>query len=147
MAIILITHDLGVVAEVADEVVVMYAGRIVEQAPVQRAVRRRRCIPTPWACSGSCPRLDTASRRGWPPSRARCPNPAAPAARAAASRARCPFADATAAAPSRACRLAPAIGRLLARAAGRAAAGARAGERGMSAGRSQAMPQSQRRCP
>jgi peptide/nickel transport system ATP-binding protein len=35
-AIILITHDLGVVAELADEVVVMYSGRIVERAPVQR---------------------------------------------------------------------------------------------------------------
>jgi len=33
-AIILITHDLGVIAEVADDVVVMYAGRIVERAPV-----------------------------------------------------------------------------------------------------------------
>ena len=34
MAIILITHDMGVVAEIADRVLVMYAGRIVEEAPV-----------------------------------------------------------------------------------------------------------------
>ncbi|MBI5093010.1 MAG: ABC transporter ATP-binding protein [Candidatus Hydrogenedentes bacterium] len=35
MAIILITHDLGIVAENADEVAIMYAGKIVERAPVQ----------------------------------------------------------------------------------------------------------------
>lgn len=41
MAILLITHDLGVVAEMADEVAVMYAGRIVEQAPVTRLFSER----------------------------------------------------------------------------------------------------------
>jgi peptide/nickel transport system ATP-binding protein len=35
MSVMLITHDLGVIAEVCDEVLVMYAGRIVERAPVQ----------------------------------------------------------------------------------------------------------------
>ncbi|MGE9289646.1 MAG: oligopeptide/dipeptide ABC transporter ATP-binding protein, partial [Puniceicoccales bacterium] len=35
MALILITHDLGVIAETCDRVIVMYAGRVVESAPVQ----------------------------------------------------------------------------------------------------------------
>jgi peptide/nickel transport system ATP-binding protein len=35
MAVMLITHDLGVIAEQCDEVIVMYAGRIVERAPVE----------------------------------------------------------------------------------------------------------------
>src|SRR5262249_32134626 len=44
-AIILITHDLGVVAEMAQRVVVMYAGRKVEEAPVRDLSRRPRHPP------------------------------------------------------------------------------------------------------
>ncbi len=39
MSVMLITHAMGVVAETAQRVVVMYAGKVVEQAPVERAVR------------------------------------------------------------------------------------------------------------
>jgi peptide/nickel transport system ATP-binding protein len=42
MSIVLITHDLGVVAELADEIAVMYAGRIVEHAPVRELFERPR---------------------------------------------------------------------------------------------------------
>ena len=47
-AVMLITHDMGMIAETADRVAVMYAGRIVEIGPV-RDVSRRRCIRTPRA--------------------------------------------------------------------------------------------------
>ena len=40
MAIMLITHAMGVVAETAQRVVVMYAGKVIEEAPVERVVRR-----------------------------------------------------------------------------------------------------------
>jgi peptide/nickel transport system ATP-binding protein len=42
MAMVFVSHDLGVVSGIADEVAVMYAGRIVEQAPVQDFFARRR---------------------------------------------------------------------------------------------------------
>ncbi len=40
MSVILVTHDLGVVAGHTDEIAVMYAGKIVEKAPTGLAVRR-----------------------------------------------------------------------------------------------------------
>src|SRR5918911_324954 len=56
-AIILITHDLGVVAETADDVVVMYAARVVERAPVDSLFNRPH-MPYTWGLLGSLPRLD-----------------------------------------------------------------------------------------
>ena len=55
MSVLFITHNLGVVAEIADRVVVMYAGRVVESAPVRAAVRDARGIPTRAACSACLP--------------------------------------------------------------------------------------------
>jgi peptide/nickel transport system ATP-binding protein len=56
-AIILITHDLGVVAEVCDEVVVMYAGQVVEHAPVRDLFRFPQ-HPYTVGLLGALPRLD-----------------------------------------------------------------------------------------
>ena len=57
MAVIMITHDLGVVAEVADEVIVMYGGQVVEHAPVDEIFYRPR-HPYTWGLLGSLPRMD-----------------------------------------------------------------------------------------
>jgi peptide/nickel transport system ATP-binding protein len=56
-AIILITHDLGVIAEVCDEVLVMYAGQVVERAPVEVLFRFPQ-HPYTVGLLGSLPRLD-----------------------------------------------------------------------------------------
>ncbi|MFC5500021.1 ABC transporter ATP-binding protein [Caenimonas terrae] len=61
-AVILITHDLGVVAEVADEVVVMYSGRVVERAPVQQLFDSPQ-HPYTVGLLGSIPRLDVERTR------------------------------------------------------------------------------------
>ena len=61
-AIILITHDLGVVAEMADDVVVMYAGQVVEHAPVQSLFDEPQ-HPYTVGLLGSVPRLDEPQAR------------------------------------------------------------------------------------
>jgi len=72
-AVIIITHDLGVVAEVADDVLVMYAGRVAETGSADD-VFRRPGHPYAWGLLGSMPRLDVARVdrlrpiRGTPPS-------------------------------------------------------------------------------
>jgi peptide/nickel transport system ATP-binding protein len=90
-AIVLITHDLGVVAELCDDVAVMYAGEIVEQAPVE-ALFDLPQHPYTIGLLGAIPRLDRTSARlatidGMVPSMAALP----PGCRFAP---RCPFADA-----------------------------------------------------
>ncbi|MEH3129756.1 MAG: ABC transporter ATP-binding protein [Mycolicibacterium neoaurum] len=55
--VLIITHDLGVVAEFADRALVMYAGRAVETAPVDRLYSGRR-MPYTAGLLGSVPRLD-----------------------------------------------------------------------------------------
>jgi peptide/nickel transport system ATP-binding protein len=89
-AIILITHDLGVVAEVCDEVAVMYAGEIVERATVDELFARPQ-HPYTVGLLGSIPRLDRRSSHlatieGMVPNMANPP----PGCRFAA---RCPFGD------------------------------------------------------
>ncbi len=78
MAVILITHDLGVVAQVVDRVVVMYAGRIVEAGTVA-AVFERPAHPYTRLLLESIPSLDRTSRTGWRPIPGMVPEPVEPA--------------------------------------------------------------------
>ena len=76
-AVILITHDLGVVAEVADQVAVMYGGRIVESGPVQAIFAHPR-HPYTVGLLRSVPRIDTVDTRlvpilGQPPTPSQLP--------------------------------------------------------------------------
>ena len=88
-SVILITHDLGVVAEIADEICVMYAGRVVERGSTRQVFYDPQ-MPYTWGLLGSIPRLDRPkperlhSIKGAPPSlinlprgckfRPRCPH-------------------------------------------------------------------------
>jgi peptide/nickel transport system ATP-binding protein len=56
-AVIFITHDLGVIAEIADEIIVMYAGRVVEQGSTRDLFYDPQ-MPYTWGLLGSIPRLD-----------------------------------------------------------------------------------------
>jgi peptide/nickel transport system ATP-binding protein len=79
MAIVIITHDLGVIAEMADDIAVMYAGRIVETAPA-RLVFQRPEHPYTWGLLKSIPTLsgpreeDLVPIPGTPPSLIRRPS-------------------------------------------------------------------------
>jgi peptide/nickel transport system ATP-binding protein len=72
MAIVMITHDLGVVAELADDVAVMYGGRVVEEGFVDDLFAKPE-MPYTWGLLGSLPRLHITTDRleqipGQPPS-------------------------------------------------------------------------------
>ena len=79
MAIIMITHDLGVIAEIADDVVVMYGGKIVERATVAELFTSPQ-HPYTWGLLGSLPRGSTSKAErlvqipGQPPSLLRPPS-------------------------------------------------------------------------
>ena len=81
MAIALITHDLGVIAGLADRVMVMYAGEVMERADVRPLFKSPQHPPT--ACCARC--------RGWTTH-----NPAADHRRPAAACSTCPTAAASA---------------------------------------------------
>ncbi|MET9761603.1 ABC transporter ATP-binding protein [Streptomyces sp. NPDC006372] len=90
-AVIMITHDLGVVAEMADDLLVMYGGRCVERGPAEEVFSAPR-HPYTWGLLGSMPRLDREETdrlipiKGAPPSLINLPS-------GCAFHPRCPYAD------------------------------------------------------
>jgi peptide/nickel transport system ATP-binding protein len=77
MAMILITHDLGVVAGRTDEVAVMYAGRVVERAPTPALFKKMR-MPYTEALLAAIPKLDAAPHTTLPAISGRPPDPTRP---------------------------------------------------------------------
>jgi peptide/nickel transport system ATP-binding protein len=91
MAMILITHDLGVVAGRTDEVAVMYAGRIVERAPTSRLFAGMR-MPYTEALLAAIPKLDSPPHTPLPAIAGRPPDPTRPLAGCSFAP-RCRYAD------------------------------------------------------
>jgi peptide/nickel transport system ATP-binding protein len=77
MAMIIITHDLGVVAGRTDEVAVMYAGRVVEQAPTPILFKNMH-MPYTEALLAAIPKLETAPHTPLPAISGRPPDPTRP---------------------------------------------------------------------
>jgi oligopeptide/dipeptide ABC transporter ATP-binding protein len=90
MAVVWATHDLGVVAQLVDNVAVMYAGRIVELAPT-RAIFEHPSHPYTAALLGSLPRPDAEHRGQLEQIEGSPPDPLALEA-GCPFRARCPYA-------------------------------------------------------
>ncbi|ORT55246.1 ABC transporter ATP-binding protein [Streptomyces sp. CB03238] len=90
-AVLIITHDLGVVAEIADDILVMYGGRCVERGPVDKIFYEPQ-HPYTWGLLGSMPRIDREQTdrlipvKGQPPSLINVPS-------GCAFNPRCPYAD------------------------------------------------------
>ncbi|HWM39383.1 MAG TPA: ABC transporter ATP-binding protein [Streptomyces sp.] len=90
-AVIIITHDLGVVAELADDILVMYGGRCVEYGTAEQVFYEPQ-HPYTWGLLGSMPRVDRAQTerlipvKGSPPSLINIPQ-------GCAFNPRCPYAD------------------------------------------------------
>ncbi len=81
--IILVTHDLGVVADIADRIIVMYAGRVVEQGTLDEIFYDPQ-HPYTWGLLGSIARIDSDTRSGSRRSRG-CPHRCSRRRRAATS--------------------------------------------------------------
>jgi peptide/nickel transport system ATP-binding protein len=77
MALVLVTHDLGVVAEMADHIAVMYAGQIVESAPAERVFAAPE-HPYTWGLLRSIPTLDGPREELLTPIPGNPPSPLAP---------------------------------------------------------------------
>ncbi|MFE0046486.1 ABC transporter ATP-binding protein [Streptomyces albireticuli] len=90
-AVMVITHDLGVVAELADDILVMYGGRCVERGPAEQVFHTPQ-HPYTWGLLGSMPRIDREQTerlipvKGSPPSLINVPS-------GCAFNPRCPYAD------------------------------------------------------